>query len=186
MNTIPKYTSHPDIPPSHGELKVMAHLDKFQIIYFREVHFKGCNSANGRPFRYDFYLPDYRMLIEYDGKEWHKTESQKVRDEIKNSFAKKRGLRIIRLQGFDKIELLFTPTNLAPITNKVVKVSTINEHISRGLKVSKPKQPKAIKEKSSKPHAAHVEAVKQKQFLLDERKKRQDWKPKPLQRRAIL
>jgi very-short-patch-repair endonuclease len=51
------------------------------------------------PYRIDLALPEYRLAIECDGKEWHSTPEQKRHDARKNYYLKKRGWKVCRLSG---------------------------------------------------------------------------------------
>ena len=60
-----------------------------------------------RPLPFDFYLPDYNILIEFDGKQHYVIESFgkdldtfisiKIRDTIKNIYCDKNNLNLIRI-----------------------------------------------------------------------------------------
>lgn len=46
---------------------------------------------------YDFYLKDYKVLVEADGKFWHNMSSHIANDKIKNEIAKNNGYKLIRV-----------------------------------------------------------------------------------------
>lgn len=94
---------------SRGELKISSILDNNNIKYEREKTFSTCifNNTN-RLARFDFYLPDYNTLIEYDGKQHFKSENQgwdtdehlqktQYRDLIKNNWCKDNNMNLIRI-----------------------------------------------------------------------------------------
>ncbi len=167
---LPEYFSHSNIKPSFGELKVMKHLDLFDVEYLREVSFAGLVTDKGREFRFDFFIPSLSLIIEYDGKAYHSSSSRIAADNIKNKFARKHGIRVIRIQGFKDVELIFKPYAGKPITNKVVPVKVIKDRLK-----SDAKQPK-------------IKKVKSKQIPFNtplSKKDRAAWKPIPLNRRAI-
>lgn len=56
---------------------------------------------------YDWYLPDYNTLLEFDGNFWHRLDYQKENDQLKNFIAKELGYRIVRIKGEDNINLLW-------------------------------------------------------------------------------
>lgn len=71
----------------------MAILDRYKINYEQEKTFKTCISDKGYLLPFDFYLPNYNILIEYDGEQHYKicfnnTEEklleQQKRDKIKD------------------------------------------------------------------------------------------------------
>lgn len=80
-------------------------LKENNIIFEREKTFSELRGKKGMPLRYDFYLPEYNRLIEYDGiqhfeeRDFFKDsliEIQK-RDKIKNDFALKNNIDLVRI-----------------------------------------------------------------------------------------
>lgn len=53
---------------SYGEKWILNYLDRKNITYEYQKRFKDLYGS-GRPLSYDFYLPEYHMLIEYQGKQ---------------------------------------------------------------------------------------------------------------------
>lgn len=105
---------------SKGEKRIQEILDKYKIEYTRFKKFNGCRHKGILEF--DFYLPDYHMLIEYDGiqhsivNEWFGGQTEfddmQIRDEIKNKFAIENNYTLIRipyteLDGIERIILEF-------------------------------------------------------------------------------
>jgi very-short-patch-repair endonuclease len=71
-------------------------LDKLRQKYIREVSFWGCTNPNtGHYFRFDFFLPHRRTIIEYDG-DHHSQEYFVWSDKLKNAFARKNNIKMIR------------------------------------------------------------------------------------------
>ena len=56
-------------------------------------------------YKYDVYIKDINLLIEYDGLKWHSYEKAKINDIKKNNIAKNNKLKLIRLRecGLEKI-----------------------------------------------------------------------------------
>lgn len=97
-----------------GEHKVRLFLETYCINYYPQFRFDNCRYKNSLPF--DFYLPDLKTVIEYDG-EFHyqviilgnETKEQaeerfkiaKLRDEIKNEYCKNNDIDIIRIPYWD-------------------------------------------------------------------------------------
>ena len=54
---------------SHGEREIRKLLDKYGIRYEREKTFDDLNGIGGGQLRFDFYLPDHNMCIEFDGEQ---------------------------------------------------------------------------------------------------------------------
>lgn len=84
---------------SKGEKKIASQLDALGVAYEREKKF---NWSEDR--RYDFYLPDYEVLIEYDGKQHFVStlyspdlDEQKAIDERKTTLALVHGKTLIRI-----------------------------------------------------------------------------------------
>lgn len=91
-----------DIKPSFAEQKIIDRLTELDVIFEREVVFPDCiNKETGMHLRFDFYFPIKRLLLEYDGKDFHADPEVKRRDRIKNTFAFQNDLKIIRISGIN-------------------------------------------------------------------------------------
>lgn len=78
----------------NAEKQLINFFEQNNIIYIHNFEIK-C----GISYRYyDFYLPIYNVLIEYDGYFWHSTKQQKKNDKLKNILAKNNGFRLIRIK----------------------------------------------------------------------------------------
>ena len=90
---------------SHGERKFADFLNHHGIRYEREKTFESCRHVRKLPF--DFYIPDLRMCIEFDGRQHffvsdyfggvEGLERLKKTDTIKNKFCADRGIKLLRL-----------------------------------------------------------------------------------------
>lgn len=77
------------------------------VLYHTEFTFEDCKGVGGKKLRYDFYLPDYNTLIEYDGMqhfrpiEYFGGEEHfnilKHNDEIKNEYCKTHKINLVRI-----------------------------------------------------------------------------------------
>ena len=79
------------------------YLEKNNILFEQEKWFSDCRDVKPLPF--DFYLPDYNTIIEFDGeqhyKQGHFTHSHlsytQAHDVIKNEYCKNNNIRLIRI-----------------------------------------------------------------------------------------
>lgn len=95
---------------SKGENKIAIYLDDNNIVYNRQHKFDRCMNKRKLPF--DFYLPEYKLCIEYDGIQhfesilyWGGDESfkkTKYNDNIKNEYCKNNNIKLIRISYKDK------------------------------------------------------------------------------------
>src|SRR5699024_5814289 len=91
---------------SKGERLVRGILDKHKIQYEIEKVYDNLKVRN-QSLPYDFYIPSYNLLIEYDGVQHFKPvqyfgglkklKSQKRRDNLKNLYAKENGINLLRI-----------------------------------------------------------------------------------------
>jgi very-short-patch-repair endonuclease len=98
---------------SKGEDRVSDFLEFLNLDFKREYNFQ-----EGKTFRFDFYIPEYNLAIEYDGElHYHSIDifggdenliSTKKRDNIKNQYCKENGIYLLRIPYwyFDNIEEL--------------------------------------------------------------------------------
>lgn len=104
-NAVLRISGCPGCRTPKGELDIKNLLEDTGIAYQKQKTFKGCKDV--RLLSFDFYLPDYNLLIEYDGKQHFEpikffggeTEyiKQVRRDAIKNNYAKENNINIIRI-----------------------------------------------------------------------------------------
>lgn len=103
---------------SLGEAKIQNILTELNINFEKQKIFKDCLFPDSKaPARFDFYLPDYNCLIEYDGEQHFKSKNSgwsndaglaytQYHDNFKNSWCYYNNLKLIRIpyKDFDKID----------------------------------------------------------------------------------
>lgn len=92
----------PSCDGSKGERQVAKILDKYNVVYECQKKFDDLKNINS--LRYDFYLPTFNTLIEYDGQYHYQPiiseeflEKCKIRDELKNNYASEHNINLIRI-----------------------------------------------------------------------------------------
>lgn len=90
---------------SKGEIEIENYLKSHQITYETEKKFGNCFYPNGQQPRFDFYLPDYNLLIEYDGQQ-HFQEVEifkeplneiQSNDQFKNNWCQENHINLLRI-----------------------------------------------------------------------------------------
>ena len=99
---------------SKGEKEIRTILNSLNIEYIPQYKFDDCKFKYVLPF--DFYLPQYNVLIEFDGVQHFKIikhfggfdrfVDRIIRDTIKNEYCKENDIKLIRIsyKEIDKIE----------------------------------------------------------------------------------
>lgn len=98
---------------SHGEKEIIKSLKRYGQEFKHEKMFSDCkNISNNRPLRFDFFLPDKKLIIEYDGvhhftpinfggrdreKSIKSFERQKQNDCLKNIYCKSHNINLLRI-----------------------------------------------------------------------------------------
>lgn len=103
-HVLPKYWVV-NVAPSPAESLIITELNKYGITYLREVCFEGFVNQNGNHYRLDFFVPELRLVIEYDSKLWHGTPEAQVVDFMKDQFCAAHGIKMIRLGNKDYYKL---------------------------------------------------------------------------------
>ena len=117
--------------PTRGEQRIIDYLDSFmKDEYIYQQYYNDLLGINGGQLSYDFYLPKYNLLIEYQG-EFHdgtaeqqteeQFEIQKEHDRRKREYAKSHGIDLLEVWywDFDNIEdILYNY-----LRNKDIKIS---------------------------------------------------------------
>ena len=105
---------------STGERKIKKILDENDIEYKREYSFHDCiNPKTNKRLRFDFYLIQDNILIEFNGEQhykstggWNSKEAFKeraIRDAIKNKYTIDNGITLIRIPywDLDKLDMAY-------------------------------------------------------------------------------
>lgn len=98
---------------SSNEVVISCFLTPTGINFIPQQRFDDLISDCNIQLRYDFYLPDYNLIIEYDG-EYHYNPIHgedtlirtKKNDEIKTKYAEKHGIQLIRIPYYESHNLL--------------------------------------------------------------------------------
>lgn len=91
---------------SSGEKQIREYLDLNGINYIQEMRFDECRRHKPLPF--DFYLPQYNLIIEYDGVQhfddikFMDHVKTKESDEIKTEFCQNRNIDLLRIPYWEK------------------------------------------------------------------------------------
>jgi very-short-patch-repair endonuclease len=88
---------------SLGECKVREVLSDIGVKFLEQHSFSDCRSK--KLLKFDFYLPDYKTIIEYDGKQhfmkgWNSDiefERTKSNDIIKNKYCHEKKIKLLRI-----------------------------------------------------------------------------------------
>ena len=96
---------------STGETIIESILNKYSIFYEREKTFDGC--INKKKLRFDFYIPEKNICIEYNGIQHYqkvdrfggeeKFNYQKYNDFIKSNFCKENNINLLIISHRDSI-----------------------------------------------------------------------------------
>ena len=105
----------PKCSMSKGEQKLSRLLEENSIDFVSQKTFDECKNKRVLPF--DFYLPDYDILIEYDGEQHYKPIDHfggiesfnqiQSNDIIKNEFCENNSIRLYRIKYNDNLEKAF-------------------------------------------------------------------------------
>lgn len=108
---------HKGLRISKGEKRIALFFDSHNINYIREKTFKNCLSSKGNYLRFDFYLEQFNILIEYQGhhhlKPVNKYRRAKIvhdqtviHDGVKEKFAFDNQINLIKIyyQDYEKID----------------------------------------------------------------------------------
>jgi hypothetical protein len=108
---------------SKGERAVRRTLTQLNISYVPEKTFVNCKSPKDRLLRFDFYLPFYNLLIEYQGQHHYNPinkykrakivhEKTLIHDNIKRQFAKDNGITLLAIHYKDLENVPYIITNV--------------------------------------------------------------------------
>jgi hypothetical protein len=93
---------------SKGQKKVEQFLNEYSIFFKRQKTFDDCiNPKTNTKLRFDFYIPEINICIEYDGQQHFKPNNLwggecefiklQERDMVKNLYCKTNNIKLIRI-----------------------------------------------------------------------------------------
>lgn len=98
---------------SKGELKISSYLSLNNFEYIIEYKFDNCLSNSKYKLKFDFYLPDYNLCIEYDGKQHFEPVKQfggdeefikrQINDNIKNEYCQINKIPLLRISYLEDV-----------------------------------------------------------------------------------
>ncbi|MDR0675538.1 MAG: hypothetical protein LBF97_00655 [Elusimicrobiota bacterium] len=98
---------------SRGSQEIKKILDNNNIPYLTEFWFTNCRGDK-KPLHFDFYMPDYNVIMEYQGeqhykiaKHWggiEKFKKQQKYDQIKRDFCKDKKIKLLEITYQDDIK----------------------------------------------------------------------------------
>lgn len=104
-----KGRSCPKCKHSTGERKIEKFLDQKHITYETQKTFENCKHIF--LLRYDFYLPNYNVCIEFDGEQHFSPKEvfggeeaflkTQYRDNIKNEYCEQNNIKLLRIPYWD-------------------------------------------------------------------------------------
>lgn len=88
---------------SAGEQRIRNYLDNHSLNYIPQKTFAPLNKSK---YRFDFFLPDYNLAIEYQGEQHYRDnkffkdslEKVQARDEIKRAFCKNNNIELLEIK----------------------------------------------------------------------------------------
>ena len=99
---------------SHGEKRIDKYLHDLNIKHAHQKEYNGLYGSRGGLLSYDFYLPDYNLLIEYQG-EYHDGtagnqtqadfERQVLHDQLKKEYANNNNIELMEIWYYDYDEI---------------------------------------------------------------------------------
>lgn len=116
------YTGCPICKSSHGERLIKTFLINYNINFEFQKSYDGLFGIKNRHLSYDFYLPEYNLLIEFQGEQHErpveyfggeeKFKVQQEHDNRKREFAKLHNINLLEIWYYDinNIEKILTET----------------------------------------------------------------------------
>jgi len=136
-NAVLRISGCPECASSWGEKHIKQYLTENKIMFESQKSFPGCKDK--RLLQFDFYLPEYDILIEYDGKQHFEPveffggltryEEQVRKDKIKTEYAKRKGIKLVR------IPYTVTGDSIAEVLSKNIKQESKAEDLIPKSKV---------------------------------------------------
>ncbi len=106
--------------------------------YFLKIDNEREIDKNIGGYKFDFFLPKFNLVIEYDGYPWHNTSSAKENDSKKDEICKNQNLTLFRLRD-DRLDDIPLSSNIWKFTydDNFSFLEKLDERLSEILKTDK-------------------------------------------------
>lgn len=94
---VPEWFCVAGIQQSPAELKLLEELSRYRVEVFSEVAFREFKSSENGYYRFDFFIPSKKLIIEYDSKLFHSDPIRSAVDDIKTAWCWNKGITIRRV-----------------------------------------------------------------------------------------
>jgi len=130
---------------SKGEKAIINFFKKHNIFCIRERKYSKCIHKSN--LRYDFFLPDFNLLVEYDGRQHfsiiehfggkEEFKNRKKRDEIKTIFASIQKIQFLRISylEFNHIDIILSKLLFEILSE--IKIAQFHYNVMKLLTVGK-------------------------------------------------
>lgn len=121
-NTLLRGSGCPSCNYSHGEKRIENYLNEHKITFIQQMKYKELVGLKNGQLSYDFYLPEYNLLIEFQGEQHEHVKSyfggiknfekQQEHDRRKREYAKQNNINLLEIWYYDidNIDEILTKT----------------------------------------------------------------------------
>lgn len=110
-STLLKGAGCPKCNSSRGEKRINNYLNNNGLVFISQMKYKGLTGLKGGQLSYDFYLPKYNLLIEFQGEQHEHAKSyfggikqfekQQEHDKRKRDYAKQNNINLLEIWYYD-------------------------------------------------------------------------------------
>ena len=98
------YNSRPHLKMNSSEIPFHKFLNDCEVEFEMQKSFKDLLSDSNRVLRFDFYIPEYNVLVEIDGIEHFRDKNSILKDQQKEEYCIKNNIKLFRFKTSSTFE----------------------------------------------------------------------------------
>ena len=94
------HNARPHLYINNNEQRFREYLEENKISFITQKTFDDLKSSRNYKLRFDFYIPEFDLLVELDDRSHLSKNGQRINGKIKNEYCEKHKLKLLRIDEY--------------------------------------------------------------------------------------
>ena len=94
------HNARPHLYINENEQRFREYLEESEISFVTQKGFDDLKSSNNYKLRFDFYIPEFNLLVELDDLSHLEQEDQRTNGKLKNEYCEKHKIKLLRIDKY--------------------------------------------------------------------------------------
>ena len=94
------HKSRPHLYINDNEQRFREYLEESEISFVTQKGFDDLKSSNNYKLRFDFYIPEFNLLVEIDDRSHISDKDQRINGKLKNEYCEEHKIKLLRIDQY--------------------------------------------------------------------------------------